>query len=565
MMSDRRDELRKNRESLNARVGRPGTNAIGIILRKFPTKPTKKGTDKTKFAVLIGHTEPLDAGSDVLESSTGALVMHGEYKAEGQDSIPCEMRIEPYSVQQPSAWSAMRDVRVGDVVEIKALRLRCWRPEGTNRISLFLNCDRVESKGGSGQFKLVYDMLSQADITVKSVKAPALLSDEEIEYLNDLTKKAREGNFTFDSDSYIEGVSKWGDFMLVPIRGTTEAEFKEGVVNGFLLGAVYDTGEKNDWLWKKDDNSPTEMCMGVQVFGSIIQNADFSKRKEFFFAIRAYKDQLLSFGLTDKGLWYDVMRHHVQMMEILCMANVNNVATSRNEQNQKMLGTDPMVDEGSSASTDAEKQDEKIRFMYSLQAKQMVIDAPKEYKRIGIQVSFDWVVKCLGLNPSNRELAYTKGNKQAPPSADVICVEEYYGDLRELQKKASAFVVLTTYVVDSREIIPDYVKVMDAMGQDCRDRLAKLLLTTRKDKIKQLCKKDKDLSAFTDFASKCGEGNGRCIFAIMEPPDKKSRDAQTDFRAAIVDRFLGHTATTDGQAASRSAKRPRTPARSQVH
>lgn len=565
MMNDRRDELRKNRESLNARVGRPGTNAIGVVVRKFPTKQTSNGRDMTKFVALIGHTEPLESGPDILDPTTGALVMTGEYKAENHPTIPCEMVVNPYSIRQLNAWSAMEDVQNGDVVEIKAMRLRCWKPDGKDKISLFLNCDRVEPKGGSGQFGLLYDMMSQADMAVKSVKPPSrLYTDEEIFYLTDLSKKAREGNLNFAEESYMEGVSRYGDFMVVPIVSITQAEFKQGIIDGFMLNAAYDKEEKKDWLWKKDNNASQELCLGVQVFGSMIPNADFSQRKEFFFFIRAYKDQLKSFGVTTTDLWFSVMRHHIPKMELLCMAHVNNVGTSRNKQNQMMLSErDAMqVDQGPS---DNKVKDEKFKFMYALQARQVVVDAPKEYKRVGIQVSFEWAVKALGVDPTKRELPYAKGTKDDPPSADVVCMNEFIGDLREFQKKASTFVVFTTYAIDDRDVIPDYVRFMEGMDQKHRDRLATVLLRTRKTDIKKLSKKNKELGTFLDFASKHGEGNESCIFAIMESTDRAARETQTKFRAGIVDRFLGHTATADGQAASRSAKRGRTGARSQVH
>lgn len=542
--------MAQKRKELNASTDKPGTDVKAIIVSRYAPKKTRgAGKEYTEFRASVLAAEPL--GKDEVDASTGDLTLHGVFKPGGKnDKNPQHHSIvlKYGSVQKIKVWRGMPDLAVGDLVEIKGLRPSYYISGQTDQLTCSLNCNRINVIE-NGRFGLVSRILDEADLGIKEIHRPELIDDEALEYLS--AKRQ-------DPDTEPKaGIFKYGEVMVLPMRELTTRE-KTKIVSkpkGVILNTQYDQGEPDNWKFETaQGGKPPEICMRNASIYCASWDGTWDDREESFITVSCWADQLRVFGLRkeDVPVWGLVIKLYVPLTEITAVGQVNLDSTSRNALNRFRIlheGDDPMV---------------PFAFMHAFQANLLAFDAGKAYLSYGIEVGAKWVADYYKKSIVAGDLKTRKDAMTDKPSADVILLDNYIGNFAELCKTTAHFVVLTSFVPQSRSVVPKFAAFMKKMGQPAREALLSTMINLTKDDIRGLAESDKRIKEFLDLTESPDKFFRLTVFAVQGASTKEGREAQRRKHEELLGEFLGDAATED-QGASRSGKRAKAAPRADVH
>ncbi len=546
------------RTSLNAATATPGTDMVAVMVGVYDPKTTPSGRTYTEFQAMVGRADPLR--DDTVDDS-GDLTLRGAYKTGKNDPNPiAQTLLIPFgTVQKIKVWTDYHGA-AGDVVLIKGLYASYYLAKTAAQEMLHsLNCNSADPMA-KGRFSIAHRIIQKANVRTKHFSKPKLIDDEAINYL---IAKRQDSSLPPKA-----GVYKYGKTLVFQMKALTSDEQEALMVKprAMMLGAQYSMGKQDDWSYQgQNKQKPAEVCMrSIMVYCGEWNGKDASAwndRTESYLSVTCWAKQLAVFGLhpTDTYAWLSVIRHHLVLLQMITVGQVNLLDTAKNELNRcRILGTGE--DKG---------WNDRLKFMHSVQANLLTFDASRDFMRIGIPVGFDWVVEHYTKNVGicNGTTLRSGQNSTKSPSAEVVCLDSYVGDLSALDKSTVAYVVLSSFTPESRAILPEFNEFIGKkMDQEARETLMTTLLFTQKDRLRKVKAEVPDVARFLDLTAAPADGIFRVlVFAIQGAKTKEGKAAQTNLAASIVDQFLKGSASTEDQATSRSGKRPRAAPSGDVH
>ncbi len=467
---------------LDARKAKPGTNVLAIVLRKFPTRQvtTAKGgkVPSTGFVALVGSFQVDPNVEDVVDPDTGVVTLQGV--VDKANNVCKPTTLEPFTVYTFSMFRKLSNVREGSVVKLFAIDARFWTPEDRGREEMiFYGAANIQPAVESTDFRFVNDLLhSMPNALTRWVGDPerpdpaelAQLIEERAVRMNRKRGGGGGGRGRQDQAGGGGGGGGGGGFQKRARRGgkanffihvgqLSEEEQDSELCkrDGFFANTQFGTTAAS-WFWRSQETEQ-DLGRGAPPLGRSNQDAikmnvrlvccqwkedegGYDKRAQFTIKAGLFSEMLALFGVQTSKCW-DVLKSCVPRMRFLAFMNEDRLETARLEYNDPALRSPGSVEFG------------KCCFIVFVQ--RVWGDVVGDYSRVGIPVNFDYMAQKLvrGFDPTAEyntlDHQPLDGVDSSGLTKNIVCVNEFRGDLKQLDQTSDRLLAIINYVPEARD------------------------------------------------------------------------------------------------------------------
>lgn len=498
---------------LDARKAKPGTNGMAVILRKFPSRlvTTAKGgkVPSTGFVALVGAFQIDDNVDDELDPVTGTVTIAGMVDQDNDVTKP--VTLHPYTVYTFSMFRKLSQVREGSVVKLFGISARFWTPpeeEGSPRRTemLFYGAANIQPMVPSNNFAFVDDLLrAMPNVLTRWVDEPERPDPVELAQLVEERKakmdsKRRGGRQQGGGDQDAEGgkrkrkARRGGKAnFFIHFGHLPEEEQKAELynTNGFFSNTIFGTTGQS-WFYRsqevdadlgnrgpplgKSHRDNIKMAVRLMCCQWMQSKGGYSQKVEFTAKATLFQRMLAPFAVQTPKCW-DLLANHIPDMRFLVFMNEDRLETAQMEYNDPDQ-RDPLNNKFGA-------------YCYIMFVQRVWFDAAKAYTRVGIPVTLDYVASKLihSYDPTApaRSLDHRPANDidSNDLSTNVVCLNEFHGDLRKIGQTADRFLAIINYVAEPK-YQADVEEIIAGLTAEEGTRFLKMKESTSRSALDQL-------------------------------------------------------------------------------
>ncbi len=476
--------IEKGTAVLDAHKAKPGTSALALIFRKYPTRSVKTalgGTvPSTGIVVMLGAFTTDVNVQDKIDPETGVVTLAGIIDRKTKQTKPTPLA--PFSVITASMFRKLTGIEEGSVVRLYGIEARFWTGEDGKEI-IFYGAEGIQTVIKSNDFSFCDSILrSMPGGLTKWMGPPERPNEEDLSRLRDDRQKKmdqkrnRNSNTSSNSNNNNSGgkansnaasggnpnlgrrkksVARGGktNFILnIGFVSEEEQHAEFGKPDGIVLATTFGRTQE-EWFYRspeveqdlKNNNGSSpplgmsaqdtiKMAIRLMICQWASDKGGFDKRVEFTARASFFSRMLKCYGIATPESW-NVLSAYVPRLKTLVFMNEDRLETacmSYNDPEQR----DP--------------RDTKFgAHCFQMFVQNVWFDAVQEYSRVGIPVTLDFVASKLVSNytPENKNLWINKpanGIDSTDLSKNVVCLNECPGDLQRFKK----IVAVINYIAD---------------------------------------------------------------------------------------------------------------------
>lgn len=472
--------IEKGTAVLDAHKAKPGTSALAIIFRKYPTRSVKTAiggnVPSTGFVAMVGSYSVDLNVEDKIDPETGVVTLPGIVDRKTKQTKPTTLA--PYTVISFSMFRKLTRVKEGSVVRLYGIEARFWVNKDTGEEQIFYGAAGIQTVIESNDFAFCDSILrNMPGGLTKWMGPPERPNEEDLSRLRDDRQKkmdqkrsrnsnnnsnnnrnnnrnsggagansnAASGGANPNQEKRKKSVARGGkaNFILnIGFVSEEEQHAEFGKPCGIVLATTFGRTQE-EWFYRspevesdlKNNNGSApplgmshqdtiKMAVRLMICQWASDKGGWEKRVEFTARANFFSRMMACYAIKTPESW-NVLSAHIPRMKTLVFMNEDRLDTacmSYNDPEQR----DP--------------RDTKFgAYCFQMFVQNVWFDAVKEYARIGVPVTLDFVASKLISNytPENKNLWINKpanGIDSTDLSKNVICLNECPGDLQRFKK-----------------------------------------------------------------------------------------------------------------------------------
>jgi len=466
--------IEKGTAVLDAHKAKPGTSALAIIFRKYPTRPVQTalgGTvPSTGFVAMVGaYSVDLNV-EDKIDPETGVVTLPGIIDRKTKQTKPTTL--DPYSVVSFSMFRKLTRVKEGSVVRLYGIEARFWTNKDTGKEQIFYGAAGIQTVIENNDFAFCDSILrNMPGGLTKWMGPPERPNEEDLSRLREDRKRKMDQKRSRNSNNNRNNNNSGGagansnaasganpnqekrkksvarggkaNFILnIGFVSEEEQHAEFGKPDGIVLATTFGRTQE-EWFYRspevesdlKNNNGSApplgmshqdaiKMAVRLMICQWASDKGGYDKRVEFTARASFFSRMMACYAIKTPESW-NVLSAHIPRMKTLVFMNEDRLETacmSYNDPEQR----DP--------------RDTKFgAYCFQMFVQNVWFDAVKEYARIGIPVTLHFAASKLISNPppENKNLWINKpanGIDSTDLSKNVICLNECPGDLQRFKK-----------------------------------------------------------------------------------------------------------------------------------
>lgn len=486
-----KETIEKGTAVLDAHKAKPGTSALAVVFKKYPTRPVQTalgGTvPSTGFVAMLGaYSVDLNV-EDKIDPVTGVVTLQGIIDRKTKKTKPTTLA--PFIVISLSMFRKLTGIKEGSIVRLYGIEARFWTNKDTGKEQIFYGAAGIKTVIENNDFAFCDSILrNMPGGLTKWIGPPERPNEEDLSRLRDDRQKKMDkkrsrntnsnnsnnnnnrnnsGGVGANSNTASGGASNpnqgkrkksvarggKANFILnIGFVSEEEQHAEFGKPDGIMLATTFGRTQE-EWFYRspeveadlKNNNGSApplgmshqdaiKMAVRLMICQWAAGKGGFNKRVEFTARASFFSRMMACYAIKTPESW-NVLSAHIPRMKTLVFMNEDRLETAC------MSYNDPEQRDPRDTTYGA--------YCFQMFVQNVWFDAVKEYARIGIPVTLDFVASKLISNytPENKNLWINKpanGIDSTDLSKNVICLNECPGDLQRFKK----IVAVINYMAD---------------------------------------------------------------------------------------------------------------------